>query len=267
MNKFKIFQAPFLSLYSLSFYREVLNTSLREGLTYLAFLSLIASVLAGITFNARSIPETKAFVQWLKSSAPPLMLTPEGLQMAAPSPYVMTHPRFVPLVTLDLSKTTAQEKDFQEGTLLFLTAKRGFFRSQNRVRAFDYVRGNENFKPVPITGEIYEKSGKVLRRILLAGVPAAVFLFFFVWKLTVALIYSGFAGLINRFRQEPVSYPALLNLCLFAMTAFVLIEFTTLLIPGFEIRGGFFTGLMMTSLYLGLVLHKTDVDSLEKAVL
>ena len=265
MNNSQIIRAPFLSLYSLSFYREVLNAPLRQGLAYLAFLSLIASILAGFAFNTRSIPETKEFVQWLKSSAPPLTVTPEGLQMAAPSPYVMTHPRFGPLVTIDLTRTGAEEKDFKDGTLVLLTAKRGFFYSGRRMRTFEYVRGNENFKPVPITGEIYENSGKILRRVLLAGIPVVVFLFFFIWKLIVAMIYSGFAGLINRFRREPVSYPALLNLCLFAMTPFVLIEFVSLMVPGFEIRGGFLTGLMMTSLYLGLVLHKTDAKALQEA--
>lgn len=265
MNKKTILQAPFLSLYSLSFYREVLNAPLRAGLIYLTFLSLIASLTAGLAFNARSLPEMREFVQWLKSSAPPLTLTPDGLQMDAPSPYVMVHPRFGPIVTLDLTKTTPEEKDFRNGTLLFLTAKQGFLYSGRKIRAFEYVKGAGRFKPVPITGEIYESSGKILRRMLLAGIPIAVFFFFFLWKMTVALIYAGFAGLINRFRRAPVSYRALLNLCLFAMTPFVLIELSAFLIPGFEIRGGFFTGLTMTSLYVGLVLHKTDAEALQEA--
>ncbi len=262
MNKSRIFRAPVLSLYSLSFYREVLNASLRDGLAYLAFLSLIAAILAGIAFNVRSIPETKAFVQWLKASAPPLTFTPEGLQMAAPSPYVMKHPRFGPLITIDLSKTTVEEKDFQEGVLVFLTAKRGFIHSGKRTQAFDYVKEKEDFAPVPITGEMFEKGEKILRRVLLAGVPVAVFFIFFVWKLIVAVIYSGFGGLINRFRREPLSYEKLLTLCIFAMTAFVLIEFVTLFIPGFEIRGGFFMGLAVTSLYLCIALLKTEAPVL-----
>ena len=90
------------------------------------------------------------------------------------------------------------------------------------------------------------------------GVPVVIFIFFFLWKFTTALVYAGFAVLINRFRREPLPFDRLLNTCFFAMTAFTLIEFLTLFFPGFEIRGGFFTGLAVTSLYLATALLKTE---------
>lgn len=261
MPQVKIWQAPFRSLYSLSFYREVLESSFKTGLSYLALLSLMASVVAGIAFNIRSIPETREFVEWLKASAPPLTLTSEGLQMKADSPYVMKHPRYGPLVRIDLSKTAVEVKDFEEGLLLILTPRRAFFRSRNQIQAFDYNSGEKNFEPVPVTGEMYEKFGKMLRLILLAGIPVIVFFIFFLWKFMVAMVYSGFAVFINRFRREPLSFEKILNLCFFAMTPFVLIEFLALLVPGFAIHGGFFTGLSVTMLYLAIALLKTEVPS------
>ena len=259
MPKIKIWQAPFRSLYSLSFYREVLESPLSSGMAYLALLSLLASVVAGIAFNVRSLPQIQEFAEWAKTAAPPLTFTPEGLQMKAESPYVMKHPRYGPMVVIDLFKISVEEKDFKKGNLLVLTAKRGFLRSPSGgIRAFDYSPKEKNFEPVPMTAEMYEKFGKTLRVILLAGIPAAVFVFFFLWKFTVAVVYTGFALFINRFRREPLPYERLLNLCFFAMTAFVLIELATLLIPKFEVRGGFFTGLAVTMLYLSIALLKTE---------
>ena len=254
----KIWQAPLRSLYSLSFYKEVLGFSLSTGLAYLGFLSFLASIFAGIAFNARSTPEIREFTAWLKASAPKLEMTAEGLRMDAPSPYVMTHPRFGPIITIDLSKTSAEEKDFSTGGLLFLTKNRGFLHGARGIRAFDFKVEDKNFKPFPITGETYEKFAKILRGFLLGAVPLAVFLFFFIWKFTLALFYSLLARILNSFRREPLPYETLLNLCFFAMTAYVLIEFLTLFIPRFQIRGEFFTGLAVTGLYLGIAIIKTE---------
>ena len=254
----KIWQAPLKSLYSLSFYREILESSIGTGLAYLAFLSLIASVLAGVSFNRWSIPESRELAAWLKSSAPALVFTSEGLQMKAPSPYRMRHPRYGPLVVIDLSKTEVGDKDFAGGAPLILTAKRGFFRSEAGVRIFDYNPRKKNFEPVPITGETFEKFIRILRLTVLVALPVIVFFFFFIWKFSMALIYSGLAVLINGFRRERLPYETLLNLSFFSMTAFVLLESLTFFIPSFQIRGAFFTGLAVTGVYLSIAILRTQ---------
>ena len=85
---------------------------------------------------------------------------------------------------------------YAQGMTSFLYAK--------GIRIFDYNRNNIQMEPVPITPEIYDKFGDTLRTVLLAAIPGAVFFMFFLWKFTAAVIYSGFALIINRFRPQMV---------------------------------------------------------------
>lgn len=260
--------SPFLSLFSLSFYREMSRSSLGKGFLYLFYLSLLFGAGATFAFAARAVPPAGEFMRWLGDSLPDLKFTPQGLETPATQPFSLTHPRWGRILTID---TTRETVDIEEAknSYIYLTKKKVYAAGgrQDEFRILDLTPQTEqalaNWRDFTLTGSFLMTA---FQRILPFSFPfvfGGAFVLFFMWKLLAALFYSLLAMLINLFRKARLSYTRLLNLSFFAMSAVIGLQWISAMFPAFPVRLNFLWSLLITALYLGFGILGTQ--ALEEA--
>ncbi len=269
-----LFLAPIYSLFSIQFYRGIIRSRLTNGLLYLIYLSVIATLLMSLWFVWQGIPQMNRFVEWAKSQMPSMTWTPEGLVMNAQSPYTMVHPELGPLVIFDMNRIEVDSNGMQN-VVMFVTSKKIFVKQGlNQIRAYDLTRttpaaqAGETVGVIPINGESLQQFYDSMRPWFMVLGIVFFFFFFVVWKLLAALLYSWIGLLINFMRHPRLAYSAILNISFFALTAATLIQFLQMLIPAlFRIPFGFVGSLLVTGIYLFIAIKKTEKEDLQDSSL
>ncbi len=257
-----LFTAPIYALYSIRFYRQVIQSSLSNGFAYLALWSFFVSIVISMFILVRFFPEANHFMEWFREDMPVLQWTPEGMTMDKPSPYEMKNPAYGSIMKFDMTKSEVPASEV-EGVYAFMTSKKLYVKqsAHGEIRIYDLIpkEKQEKHEPVKITPEMVKELEKKIKPLLLLMIAGIAFLFFFVWKLLAALFYSGIGMLINLFRTPRLSYENVLNISFFAITGTVWINIFQMFISGWaKINFGFWGSLVITTTYLYLGIKFTE---------
>lgn len=254
--------SPILSLFSLSFYREVMKSSVGKGFLYILYLSLIFAAATDVIFARILMPQADRFAEWFRDSFPPMTFTKEGVVTDVAQPFKLEHPTIGSLMMIDTSKETATIEEIRS-TLLYVTKKSLYVWDgrRNQYRIFELAPMNAeaeaNWKDLEVTGE---KAYGIYLRFAPMAYPIVFllcFVFFFIWKLLAGVFYSLIALIINTFRKNRLNYEKLLNVAFFSLTPATYLQWASSLFPG-RFRLNFLWTLAVTTLFLAYVLIGTD---------
>ncbi len=261
----KILTAPYSALTRISFYREVSELRLTQALKYLAFLAVITTAIMFFVFVRVLVPVMDETMEWVQAEMPILTATSEGLIMDQPSPYTMVHPDAGPVVMFDTERVDVTEEEMA-GVFVFITSQRVYVRqAPGEIRIYDvqdymgnYFRDNPGAAAY-ITPESVRNFYAGIKPWLMVLFVIVYLPFFFLWKLFAAVFYSWFGLLINMGRNQKLTYTAILNVSIFALTAGVVLLWIRLVAPVFnEIPFIEPLGMAVTFVYLYLGIRKTD---------
>ncbi len=253
------------SLYSVEFYKRVLHDSIKRGLLYLVGWSLLISALFAAFLIFKMNPEVKGFVSWFSEAVPPIQMTPQGPRMNHKSPYEMKHPRYGHIATINLDQKEIANGDLG-GAMVYMTSHKLYiketrgsaFRVYDLTAAKDPQAGN-----MIIDGEMIRKLEKTVKPIAYTVMLIFVFMGFFVWKLTAALIYSLVGTLINVLRREKLPYESVLNVSCFALTGSICAQLFLMVfqeLTNVRMPFGFLGSFVLTSTYLYLGIKFTEEE-------
>lgn len=252
------------SLFSVRYYREVVQASVSKGFLYLALWSLIMASVVSVIAVTRFLPDANRFMEWFRQDMPVVQLTDAGISIDKPSPYAMQHPRYGHVAMFDMNRTTEVSRGDIGDAWIFATATKLYIRhtSRNEIRVYDLISPDMKGKdPLVLDAALVKKFENMIKPWAVVILAVLTFIFFFIWKLIAALFYSLIAMVINLFREPKLSYEALLNVCFFAMTATCwgsLLELCTGII---RIPFGLLGGLIITTTYLYLGVKFTEEPS------
>ncbi len=256
-----ILTAFFESLYSIEFYKHMNRSSISRGLLYLVMWSFVAAILMMIFFVAVLSPQITEFTQWFKSEMPIIEVRPEGLKIDRQSPYVMSHPKYGHVITFDTTKKDVTREEMGN-VLLYVTSTRLYTQqSGGEIRMYDLTRRTQETaaQTLKVDADFVTGLEKRLKPILGSILAFGTLFLFFIWKMTAALFYSLLGLIINLFRRSKLSYEAVLNTTIFAMTAAMILQFLTLFLAAWvKVPFGFFGAFMITAFYLILGIKVTE---------
>jgi hypothetical protein len=264
VNNLSIFSAPFFALTRIDFYRRAAESRLVKGIQYLLYLSILSALIAVYVFVTVGLPKVQEIVDWVKAEMPVITVTQEGLSIDTPSPYVMIHPAFGPMVRFDMGKAEVTREDLADAGV-FVTKKRVYVKQGNEIRIYDVVDYFSRNERIPVGGanRVTPDSVQEFFDGAKAWFTVIFFLlflpFFFIWKLIVAVFYSWFGLLMNMGRRDKLTYGQILNVSIFAMTASILLQWLRLLVPVINALPVIdLVGIGLSFVYLALAIHKTD---------
>ncbi len=259
-----IFFAPFLSLFSVSFYRR-LNAApaLAKGFGYLVYLSALIGVLgmAGLGFFLNRY--AGEYMQWFKQNMPPVTFTQEGAVCEAEQPFTLKHPQYGTILVVDTAREDAPAVSEMPDTPVFLTKTKLVARQRSRgqYRVFDIVPkgdGLRNWKDFTLDGAFTEGFYNRAVPILYPAIFLICSIFYFIWKLLAAVVYSLIALGLNLFRKEKLPYESLLALSMFALTPVAMLQIFAAIIPAMRITTNAGLSIIITSCYLALGIFFTQ---------
>jgi len=247
------FWAPFLSLFSLNFYRRLQGRSLGSGFLYLGYLSLVVSLWSVLMFRSFSLPVVNDLVRWLGANLPEMTLTREGVRMALREPLLLSHPQWGPLLFFDPTSDVPKPEHLEKAFLVVARRKLVFRNpatAQQQIQDLTPAAGVQRWQDLLITGERVTLFWERIK-------PFALFLFFvaagvgtYLWKLLAGLLYSLVALLLNCFRKERLPYGTLLNVTFFALTPMTLLQLASLQFPESGLPANLLIALLVTTFYL-----------------
>lgn len=259
-----IFLAPIYALFSVDFYKMILRQTVWKGVQYMLYLTLLSTILFTLIFSFQAIPAIERFVGWFQTEMPVLTITDQGVLINEQNPYSMVHPALGTVVTFDTTRTEIAPDEMID-VLLYVTATKLYVRQNDGViRVYDIpdaVResGASAMDPMIVTPESIYLFFEQIKPWLIALSALIFFAMFFAWKMLVALFYSWVGLLLNFARKEPLSFGAIYNVVLFAMTAAILWQGLRLVIPALAIMpGAVLVGIVMTGFYLHLGILRTQ---------
>lgn len=259
-----ILLGPVYALFSLDFYRRVQRSSLSLGFLYLLYLSAILSILFFWLFFIYAVPQADRFVEWVKAKMPVLTWAEEGLRMDRPSPYVMEHPEFGPLVVFDTTKDDIDLEELKK-VPVFVSSRKVYAHQQGgEVRIYDLKELMRQVDPktgVKIDAAMIDAFYHSIKGPLIFFLFLFFFPSIFIWKLLAGLLYSLLGCVINLFRGKRLSYGAVLNVTFFALTPVSFIEVLQLALPSLgRVPFGIIGSAVVTGIYLFLAVKKTEDD-------
>lgn len=259
--------APILSLFSPRFYRELLRGSLWKGFLYLLYLGAICAAIFISAIALRWLPEADEFIDWLSHNLPTVTIDREGISSSVKQPYELKHSRLGLILVLDTRKDAFESNEIKNA-FLYVSKTKVYANNpmKNETRVFDLsaaareaaekakAKGmpSSDLEPQTFTGTMLRNLYLKVKPVVLTVFFFGVALFVFAWKLSAALIYSLIALVLNQFREEKYSYPALLNVSMFALTAVTLLQFSSLVVTQLHLSPPLWLALCMTTLYLSL---------------
>jgi hypothetical protein len=269
MNKINILSAPIYALFSREFYRQVLKAPLSRGFLYLLYLSTLLTVFFYGVILMVGIPQLDSLVDWIKADMPPIVATSQGLQMSTPSPHLMVHPDFGPLVALDMRTAEVEPRSMVDAPPLVVTSTKVYIRSgqgPEEYRAIDLFPdrgpqgGTQIMRSVRVDGEVIEKIYTTLKFWVLLLLFLVLIPIFYLMYLLHGLMYSLVGLLVNMMRSSKLNYSAILNVSFFALTAAVFYGILRESVPFLNfLPGGFWISLLITGVYL-FVFTKPDEE-------
>jgi len=256
--------SPLHALYNLSFYREVVQAKLSRGFLYLAYLSGFTTLIFLFGAVTATLPIADQAVDWLRKEMPTLVWSGDQLTMRERSPYVLIHPEWGLVAVFDMDASSVTQDDLEE-TPIFVTSEKVYVRDgANGIRVHDLTellrrQYQDAREPMVITGEMLEKGYRQLKPWLVFLGAVFYYMSFYLWSLFAALIYSVVGLMANKGRIQKLSYANIYNVSLFALTAAAFFDLLRSVVPGMSrIPFGFLGSLIVTSIYLFVILRKTD---------
>lgn len=248
-------RAPFYALYDRVFYYRAQRKGMGPGFLHLLVLAAILSLVIMAVLVTTGLPKANAFVDWIKSEMPPLTWTPEGLAMNAQAPYLMIHPDYGVMATID---PTAREvgPDEMRNTMIFVTATRAYVRQSDQlVRVYDLKRPVQGRKVenlvIPIDADFIDRLYKVVRPWTIVLATIIMVPLFFLGNTLMAFLYSFPALILNHWRRESLAWPSLFAVSCYAMTGSVLVNCLAVLVPRVgDFTLGFLGNVIITCFYL-----------------
>ena len=253
--------APFLSLFSLKFYRRLLALPQTLGFLYLAYLSLFLSVWALFMFRLYTFPVADDLMSWLAKNLPAMVFTQKGIQMEIKEPLLLSHPRWGPFIYLDPTSDAPKTDDLEKAFVVITRTKvsyRNPSTGENRTLSILPKNPQQERRDVKITGDAILKFWKRSKPFVASIFFVTAFLILYLWKLLAGVFYSLIALIFNYFRSERLRYPSLLNLTFFALTPAALLEFFSWSFAMWRIPFNLLTAILVTSLYLVLAILLTQ---------
>ena len=254
------------ALFQPDFYRAAAQESLTRGMLYLIKWAVLFSFLFSFFIAVRVYPEARSFLNWVEGTMPPVQWTPEGLRMSQKSPYEMKHPKYGHFATLNMDKKEITAEEMGDA-MIYVTAANIYVREKQK-------QGLRVYSVLPPAGAKVQRGNMVIDAALLRGLeknarPALAafalllaFSSFFIWKLLGAFFYSTIGMLINLFREEKLSYAAVLNISFFAMTASTVLQLLfTALAVWVKVPFGLWGSLIVTTGYLYAAIKMTEDTS------
>ncbi|MSR78169.1 MAG: DUF1189 domain-containing protein [Candidatus Omnitrophica bacterium] len=226
---------PVFTLFSRPFYRSVSRDPSRKGFLYLLYLgALFTLVVLGMMVYV-VMPKLNSSVEWIKREMPTLVVAKDGLSMNQPSPYTMIHPTFGPVVTFDMTKDTITLQEM--GKISAFVTETHFYLNENgqlkeySVKEMSAQNKNLGNKPVTVNAQLVEQFYKTMKPTFFITIIIGGFVFFYLWKILTALLYSMPATAFNSMRSEKLSYGKLLDLTVYALTPATLFQILRTVIP------------------------------------
>jgi hypothetical protein len=225
--------APFLALFSPSFYRRIGEASLGRAFLYLCYLSFFFSLAIGALLVWRWMPAVDAIVVWSAERMPAVTFTRDGPVTDVGQPFELNHPAYGRLLVID---THAEFPDPDRPAWLWLTGRQLVFAPVNSPRTSEF----RSVDVVPASPERRQEWHDVildrrhLERMyedLMPWAPVVALLafpVFFVCKLCVALAYGMLGAVVSFVLRKRLPYRRVLGLTIFAMTPVVMLEFAAL---------------------------------------
>ncbi|GEM_PF-4056446 len=258
----QFFLAPFLTLFSLRFYRRLPALPKSLGFLYIGYWALLFSVWGIIMFRMQSLPIVDEFMGWLSQSLPPMTLTRQGMQMELAQPQLLSHPRWGPVIYLDPLNDAPNLNQKQEAyviltreSIAFFNPSRGEYRVQTLVPRID---AQTRWRDVQITGDKVLGFWHRIRPWIAVVFVAAILFLVYLWKLLAGLFYSLIGLILNKFRKDKLSYGSILNLTFFALSPVCILQMAAWTFSGLKLPLTFLTALVITTLYLALAILGTQ---------
>lgn len=255
------FLAPLLSLFSLKFYRRLLTLPKSLGFLYPAYLSLWVSLLALIMFRLQFQPLAQDFVEWLSQNLPTLKVTQEGIVMDLQEPRLMTHPQWGAFLYLDPVNEIPKMEDLDKAFFVITKTSVAYqdpVTGGRRIRRLLPEKQQANWRDATLTGEALSRFWRISKPFVSSIFFVILFIGIYLWKLAAGFFYSLIGLIINLFRMERLSYAAVLQLSFFALTPLTLLQVWLGTFPLVWFPLNFFTGALITSLYLALAILGTQ---------
>ena len=253
--------SPLLSLFSLSFYRRINSRKTASGFFYVGYLSLILTFTVLLAYRIYFFPSADQFMKWLGGNLPPLTVTRQGVQMELKQPLLLTHPQWGPLVYFDPVSEAPKPEDLEKA-LVIVTRTTLSYRDprsgETRIQRLIPEPRKGEWRDMVLTGDRLLFLWSRTRPLVGITVVLGFFIASCLWKLLVGLLYSLVGLLFNRFRREPLTYSAVLNVAFFALTPVTLLQGVGWLVPAFVLPFGFLISLVLTAAYLAFGILATQ---------
>lgn len=256
------FLAPVLSLFSIKFYQKMLVLPRALGFLYLAYLSFIFAVIAGVVFRIQALPVADDLFFWLSRNLPEIKITRQGLEMAVAKPLLLIHPRWGSLLYLDPDNEFPKSEDLKKA-LIVVTPKNIAYRDlstgEYRIQSIaPRLKPNKEWQDFLITGDKVDQFWRTMKPFLSVLLFLFTFAGTYLWKLLAALVYSLVGIFVNMFRTERLPYRSILELTIFTLTPVTLLQIVLMLFSNIPIPMNFFTALLITSIYITVVILGTQ---------
>lgn len=261
MKFFEFLISPILSLYSATFYRHRLNTSLKYGFSYLVYIAAIGAIIFLSMFKIKVAPVLDDFADWFSKEMPEIVIEGGHVSSTVPQPYTIKHPKYGTILMLDSSRDSLKPDEMGQ-TPIFITNTTVYI--QNPIRkdtqvinlVQSYQDSQKNGKPLEserINGDTLRKMYAKAKPVFSVVITLAVFAYLFFWKLGAAFAYSLIAVSFNLLREKKFPYPTLLNVTIYAMTAVCILQLLGVLTQNIRFDIQPWVAIGVTTAYLGLV--------------
>jgi len=260
-SEMKYLLAPLYSFFSVKFYRSLLSAPLFQGIIYVLCLSFLMAMMMTIAFGVLVKPIIDEQAQWFIEQIPELTLTPEGIQANVAQPYFIRAQDGSVIGTINTAEGAASEADMT-GVLVYVTKEKVYIRqSEEDIRPYDIVDDLAKSLPEGQTLVITQDTAAAFYKTIMRWSPIFVFimslLLILAWKMIAAFIYSVVAIILNLFRKPRLSYSALFNITVCAMTPIWVLQILALFLTFLAVSFNLWASLIVTVAYQAIFIFLT----------
>jgi hypothetical protein len=226
---------PVNSVANVDFYKKISGQSVGRSFLYICYLGGLFAFACTIAVKIYVGPAVDETFKWLESSVPPLTLSAGKVTSTQTEPVKLQHPTIpeVAMVidTLRVDPVTPQLMEEQK-VMGYLTSNAFYLRDQRgKVEIHDLSKWPAEAKPVQIDAPFFRSASIVMSRVLYPAALIVTFFVFLAWKGTATMLYSLAALAANSISHASLSYPALLNIAVYAQTLAIGVQTLALFLP------------------------------------
>ena len=246
---------PINSVTSLQFYRKAARHSLARLLLYLAYLSILVTMVYGFFIRRHVLPMLRSEFAWLGRALPTLTLDKGQLSGDVKEPLVLVEPHKLFTVVVDparIKPATAEDLESKRAQVYVSRDALTILKQPGVVQSFDLGQMRRD-APVVLNAKFWDAAGKAAARMTLLFVLFALPLAFFLWKLVATAFYSVMALALNSMLEAKLSYRELFNVALYSQTFFTGLKLLFLFLPR-PLPQPLLVALTSTAVYIGLAI-------------